>query len=277
MFGEEYKIVREFPEYFLDYREILDPSIRWTDRVQSSSGDWTGNLFEFYFRVYNKITKDLKVPFKIQGGDRIDDTPVHKAIREALANCLINADYYGRYGVVIKKETEILIFENPGDVRTGKKQMLRGGMSDPRNKALMKMFNMINVGERAGSGVPDIYAVWENEGWKEPIVEEKYNPDRTILTLSFEKKENRDKKAAIKSGDKKAAIKSGDKKVTNKTQQQYVLILNYMEKDREYGIQDFCILLQLKESRTKDILKGLVDNGIIETVGAKKDRRYRLK
>ena len=36
MFGEEYHIVREFPEYFLDYRERLDPTIRWTDRLQSS-------------------------------------------------------------------------------------------------------------------------------------------------------------------------------------------------------------------------------------------------
>ena len=42
MFGEEYKILYEFPEYFLDYREVLDPTIRWTDRLQSSSGDWTG-------------------------------------------------------------------------------------------------------------------------------------------------------------------------------------------------------------------------------------------
>ena len=51
MFGEEYKILYEFPEYFLDYREVLDPTIRWTDRLQSSSGDWTGNLFDFFFRV----------------------------------------------------------------------------------------------------------------------------------------------------------------------------------------------------------------------------------
>ena len=51
----------------------------------------------------------------------------------------------------------------------------------------MKMFNMIGIGERAGSGVPDIYAVWEAQGWKAPEVEEQYNPDRTILTLSFEK------------------------------------------------------------------------------------------
>lgn len=39
--------------------------------------------------------------------------------------------------------------------------MLRGGISDPRNKTLMKMFNMIGIGERAGSGIPDIYQVWE--------------------------------------------------------------------------------------------------------------------
>lgn len=66
--------------------------------------------------------------------------------------------------------------------------MLRGGISDPRNKILMKMFNMIGIGERAGSGILDIYNVWENEGWAMPIVEESYNPDRTCLLLEFIKK-----------------------------------------------------------------------------------------
>lgn len=47
MFGDEYKILKEYNEYFLDYREMLDPKIRWTDRIQSTSGDWSGNLFDF--------------------------------------------------------------------------------------------------------------------------------------------------------------------------------------------------------------------------------------
>lgn len=51
------------------------------------------------------------------------------------------------------------------------------------------MFNMIGIGERVGSGVPDIFSVWEQEGWKEPEIAEQYGPDRTILTLSFEKKQ----------------------------------------------------------------------------------------
>ncbi len=93
MFGEEYNIVRSYPEYFLDYRELLDPTTRWSDRLESSSGDWTGNLFDFYFRVYNKLIRNIKTPFKMVGGNRVDDTPIHKAVREALANCLVNTDF----------------------------------------------------------------------------------------------------------------------------------------------------------------------------------------
>ncbi len=70
--------------------------------------------------------------------------------------------------------------------------MLKGGISEPRNKTIMKMFNLIKIGERAGSGVPDIFNAWEEEGWVPPTVEEQYRPDRTILTLGFEK--NGDKK-----------------------------------------------------------------------------------
>lgn len=44
---------------------------------------------------------------------------------------------------MIKKEDDKLVIENPGSIRTGKKQMLRGGISDPRNKTLMKMFNRL--------------------------------------------------------------------------------------------------------------------------------------
>ena len=84
---------------------------------------------------------------------------------------------------MIRKDAYSIVMENPGSIRTGKEQMLKGGISDPRNKALMKMFNLIGIGERAGSGVPDIYSVWNDEDWREPEVDEQYNPDRTILKL----------------------------------------------------------------------------------------------
>lgn len=278
MFGEEFRILYEYPEYFLDYREMLDPTIRWTDRLQSSSGDWTGNLFDFFFRVYPKLVKDLKIPFKLEGITRIDDTPVHKALREALANCLVNTDFFLARGVVIKKEIDEIIMENPGSIRTGKDQMLKGGISDPRNKTLMKMFNMIGIGERAGSGVPDIYAVWDSQDWKEPTVEEQYNPDRTILKLSLVKKQAEKtigKKVAKKSGGKKVAKKSGEKNVTKKTTKNYNAILGAMQPDVWYKAADFKDVVQVKESRIKELLAELVELGKVESTGSTKGRKYK--
>ena len=259
MFGNEYDIVRYFPDYFLDYRENPDTVIRWTDRLQSSSGEWSGNLFDFYFRIYNKISKDIKVPFRMQDGFRVDDTPVHRALREALANCIINTDFYGKYGIIIIKDDNTLILENPGYIRIGKEQMRRGGISDPRNKSLMKMFNMIDIGEHAGSGVPNIFNVWEDEGWVEPIIEENFEPDRTSLTLKFVEKQ------AIKTSDKKQAIKT-------KNNQEKIRL--YLQRNETAKAKDIAELLGLSMARTREILSMMDD---VQSIGRNKTRIYRLR
>ena len=246
----------------------MDPNIRWTDRIQSSSGDWTGNLFDFFFRVYNKLTRDLEKPFDLDGVARVEDTPVHKAIREALANCLINTDFYLPRGVVILKDQNQIVMQNPGSIRTGKDQMLRGGISDPRNKAIMKMLNLISIGERAGSGVPDIYSVWNEKGWIEPDVQEQYNPDRTILTLAFVKKQG------IKTRDKKQGIKTRDKKQGIKTEQHIADIIEYLEMVGEAGTAEIAEHINLGQERTRVILKNMEN---IEASGNNKNRKYRLK
>ena len=268
MFGNEYDIVRYFPEYFLDYREYPDTVIRWTDRFQSSSGEWSGNVFDFYFRVYNKITKDIKVPFRMEGGFRVDDTPVHRALREALANCIINTDYYGKYGVLMIKEENKIVFENPGYIRLGKEQMRRGGKSDPRNKSLMKIFNLIDIGEHAGSGVPNIFNVWEDEEWEEPDIKESFDPDRTSLILKFVKKQ------AIKTSDKKQAIKTSDKKQAIKTKNNQKKIQLYLQENETAKTREIADLLGLSMARTREILS-MMDE--VEAMGRNKTRIYRLR
>ena len=90
---------------------------------------------------------DIEKPFELDGITRVEDTPVHKAVREALANCIVNTDFYLPRGLVILKERNKIVMQNSESIRTGKKQMLREGIYDPRNKAIMKMFNMISIGE----------------------------------------------------------------------------------------------------------------------------------
>ena len=165
MFGKEYRIEYEYPSYFLDYREHTDPTVRWTDRIQSQSPDWSGNVFDFYTIVSRKIVQLLKVPFKLVDTVRMENTPVHDAVREALVNCLVNADFFLPRGVVVEGYPDKIIFRNPGTIIVGKKQMLRGGDSEPRNANIMKMFNLIGLGARAGSGVPDIFSIWDSAGY----------------------------------------------------------------------------------------------------------------
>ena len=189
MFGFECEIVREYPHFFLDYREQFDCDLRWTDRITSSSGEWSGNLFRFYYKAYNKLIQNprIKVPFKIEKGYRVDDTPVHKALREALANCLINADYYGEGGVVIMNHVDRITFENPGTLRIKIEEAISGGVSNPRNVVLMKMFNLLDIGERAGSGIPSIFNIWEMQKWENPQIDERFDSlERICLTLPIQ-------------------------------------------------------------------------------------------
>ena len=186
MFGTELRITREYPEYFLDYREHMEPNIRWTDRIYSQEPEWSGNVYDFFNRVSAKLVLDLKKPFKLVNQVRVDETPIHDAVREALVNCLVNTDFYQPWSVIIEKYPDKITLANPGTIIAGKKQMLKGGISQPRNKGLFKMFNLLGYGEHAGSGVPDIFQAWKDAGLDAPIVEEKFGggePDRTVLTL----------------------------------------------------------------------------------------------
>lgn len=66
-------------------------------------------------------------------------------------------------------------------------------------------------------------------------------------------------------------------KVSEKKHKQYEAILTAMCQDQEYLATDFCEVLDVKISRTKEILKELVDLGKIEVVGTYRNRRYVLK
>ena len=58
------------------------------------------------------------------------------------------------------------------------------GVSDPRNETVMKMFSLIDVGERAGSGIPDFMSTWQKHFVTSPVYTITHNPERTLLTIS---------------------------------------------------------------------------------------------
>jgi predicted HTH transcriptional regulator len=184
MFGKSISIEDALPNYNLDYQERprAVTEQRWIDRV-TVDGSWSGNVFDFYRIVINKLFANIKVPFKLEGDKRKDDTPVHHAIREALINTLVHADFTDRLSVLIVKRPDMFGFRNPGNMRIPIEVAIKGGESDCRNRNLQKMFMLIGYSERAGSGIPNIFNGWSSQNWAKPLLYEKTNPNQTLLEL----------------------------------------------------------------------------------------------
>ena len=184
MFGTAYAISFEVNNYCLDYREYSEDSVDWIDRLISDEGDWSGNLFDFYTECCRRIRRTLKHKMII-GKDlkRMDDGVMDKIIREALLNAVVNADYHISEGVVVERREGFVIVNNPGTFRIPLEKAEAGGISDPRNPTVLKMFNLVGFGERAGSGIPRMLSLCVKNSIPRPHFGEQNRPDRVTVTI----------------------------------------------------------------------------------------------
>lgn len=187
--GEETAIREVLPHWHLSFQELPeDPSDprRWLDRIHPD-GMWNANVFEFYQRVIVKLHDGLKVPFEVAHGQyRVDETPVHLGVREALVNALVHADYQGTTGIRVLKSRSGFEFVNPGLLLVTAEQVWRGGVSEPRNPALQRLFGFLRLGEREGSGGPTMRRVWREQHWRAPRIWEDVEHNETHLQLPLE-------------------------------------------------------------------------------------------
>jgi ATP-dependent DNA helicase RecG len=169
MFGRLPDIIDEFSHYFLDYQERTDanPELRWVDRV-CTDGSWSGNLYDFYTTVIAKLGEGLGGPWQLRGDQRIDDPQILQALREALVNALIHADFTGRTSIQVVKRPDLFAFRNPGGFRVPMEDAQKGGDSDCRNRRLQAMFRYVGFGDQAGSGLPKILEAWRGLNWRLP-------------------------------------------------------------------------------------------------------------
>lgn len=187
VFGQEMNITNYFNNYFLDYREHVNEyeGQRWSHRFTSQNGKWSGNLYDFYNKVIARISDDLTVPFTLEKKDmaRVSDTDLHKALREALLNTIIHADYFTKGNIIVEKNKNEFKFVNPGLLRIPLEKAIGGGTSDARNKNIFKIFSLLGLGERSGFGLENIHNTWRKYQWELPTLEECFKPENITLLL----------------------------------------------------------------------------------------------
>ena len=265
MFGRVDEIRREFPAYRLIYRECEGPGLTENFSLISGGKGWSGNVFDFYFIVYDRIARGLRLPGAEVGWDadgkkdvagktdtggktEADEDPaVCQALREALANCLTNADYYGRQGVVVTRKRDEVSFSNPGGFRIDPGRAVKGGISDPRNEALVRLFHLVDIGNRTGSGLSGIYRVWRSHGWKRPVIYEEFEPERITMVLAIQEQDDRK------------------------------MVIDYLTERVQASAEEIAKALGIRRAKTIAYLEELAAEELVEALGEDPDKIYRLK
>ena len=255
------------PNYFPDYREHLgaDDSLRWSDRI-CPDGTWEANLFQFYRKVYPKLTAILPKPFQIRNGIRID-APTHIAIREAFINTLIHCDFSEEGNIVVEQWVDKYRFKNPGTMLVSKTQYYSGGDSVCRNKALQKMFMLIGFSEKAGSGVNKIIKGWREANWQKPYVEEFNRPDKVELTLPMISLLPDNTVIKLK--------KLFDEKIETLTQDELTVLVTCYSESEINNTQLQYVVPQHRSDITK-MLKKLCNEGFLISAGNGRGTKYHI-
>lgn len=252
-FGYITDIMQLSPNYFLDYQENFSSNSRWDYRLVSDDISLNCNIYNFFNIVSKRIIENIPNPFKINGISNVNGVDLKRTIVEALVNAITNQNYLALPGLSIKKTLNKINIVNSGDVSLGIEQAKKGGISEPRNSNLMNYFRIIQVADRAGTGVPNIFDTFKSYQFPTPELIVERNPLRTILNMSFIQ-------------------------LSNNTlyREEKLKILAYLDNHEEgMGVNELSDLIEKKNTLTTQILNELLSLSLIYTNGKKtKGRKF---
>ena len=264
MFGKGLPIREKFSNFRMDYVDMshLVGDERYHDRL-TYDGRWENNLYQFFHRVIPKLTMDLPRPFRMEGIRRVDDTPQHKAVREAFTNAIIHADVFLSGSVLrIDKYDDRLCLRNPGTLKIPIEQIYGGGLSKARNPRMQNMLRMIGYGENLGSGFPMILNAWKQIHWKEPVLENKFEVDEVWLTLYVYDNNQNVNETGLST-----------QKTVEKTVEKILLL---MKDNPKITVAKLSEQLHLSRRGIEESIKSLKANNIIRRVGPDKGGHWEI-
>ncbi|WPD25074.1 MAG: putative DNA binding domain-containing protein [Candidatus Electrothrix scaldis] len=269
MFGYHTTIQEAFPFYMLDYQErpATASEQRWLDRL-TLDGTWSGNLYDFYRKVFLKLAEGVKVPFELDGDRRLDESPIHVALREALCNALVHADYSDSIAVLVVKSPAMFEFRNPGMMRIPVELALHGGYADCRNRLLHQMFRYVGIGDQSGSGISKIFSCWHRYHWRAPELFDSRDPcDQTMIRMRMIDLFPQELVVQLRQD-------FGQAYDSLSHEEQVALAIAVVEHTVTH--QRFCVLSKTHPADASRLLHGLVEQGFLEQTGSSRGVVYHL-
>lgn len=203
------------------------------------------------------MTRDLPRPFKKEGVVRRDDSLQHKAVREAVTNMIIHADFMVNGLLRIEKYDDRIVLTNPGLLKLPLEQIYHGGESKARNQRMQNMFRMIGYGENLGSGFPLILNAWNEKHWMKPELLEQTELMQVELTLYIQNN--------VASGSSNDPINDP----INLTERQKLILQTFSE-EKSLSRERLCEKTGLSDATAKREIAFLKKAGYLERVGSLK-------
>lgn len=147
-----------FPGYRLRYSDK-------ETKFDSENGRWSGNIFDFYSLVSERI--DLKF------------NSINDALKEIVINALVHSDYSFGEGVSIECSNNSFTIVNSGLFRSNRMVSING-KRDRRNPTIAKMFRMISPTK----GLEDAISSLNELGYKVSINENYVSGSVTVIVQS---------------------------------------------------------------------------------------------
>lgn len=157
MFGQRTMIEKHFPDFRIDLLEVpgtsySDAKLRYTFRLDEQE-----NIWEYYFACFERMKQKVDVRFSLSAeGFGQELSPGLEAIREALVNMLMHADYFSPGHARIRIFTDHIEFYNPGGLPKSVEELKAKDLSLPRNPIITKLFRMVKLAENVGFGLDKI-------------------------------------------------------------------------------------------------------------------------
>ncbi|USS85995.1 putative DNA binding domain-containing protein [Fructilactobacillus cliffordii] len=258
-FGKTNVIIKHIPHFQLDYFDKSNPlHERYSNRISSIVYDF--NIYSFYNNVISELYSGVKNRFSIseKNGERIETgSTMRKALREALINTLMHADYEQSGYIRITVTPENYLFENPGTLLITPEQFFNEIKTKVRNPIISSLFVKIGLGEREGYGGETIQNAATMNKLKSPEI---YSSDNIthlkIWSIDF--------------------LTSLDNKSINDYEKNIIKVILKSEPIpiSRKKIQD---VTKLSYSITNRNLSSLIDKKIIDKVGNGRGTKYSMK
>ncbi len=254
--------------------------------------EYSGYLFDQIEKVEKFIKNHLMLASNFNNLQRKDYYEIpFGAIREAIINAYVHRDYsnFGR-DIKIGIYDDILNIVSPGGYpNTLRQEDIDEGRSEVRNKILARVFKDLNYIEQWGSGISRIKNMCIRADLKEPQILEKGDYVDVEIYRNLDVKYE-DKNAGLENKnagltDKSAGLENKNAGLTDKSagfknkklEQQYNLIRKYLLENNKIQTSEAKEIFALQARRSREVLKALVEKGLLIKKGKGRGTYYTLK